>query len=107
MCSIPNVHEDTVLLYSDLSRRQVRSLIFHLLYAAEAHQYEDSLEAIADSLSRGYKIDIPTDSHLFQTSQEVIAKRDELDQYVKPYLQNWRFERIGVCTKLILRYFHI
>jgi hypothetical protein len=28
------------ILYNDLSRRDVRSLIFHLLYAAEAFDYQ-------------------------------------------------------------------
>ena len=27
-----------------------------------------------------------------------------LDEECKPLLSNWRFERLGMCTKLILRY---
>src|SRR5579872_5056152 len=30
--------------------------------------------------------------------------RDELDEKFKPLLENWRFERIGTSTKLILRF---
>ncbi len=98
------VSEDTVLKSDDLSRRDLRALIFHLLYAAEAQEYEDSLESIADSLSRGFKIDIPFDGHAFQTAEQVINQRKALDEHIMPYLQNWRFERIGMCTRLILRY---
>jgi len=91
--------------YDSLSRRQVRSLIFHLLYAAESHEYDDeSLESIADMMSRGYGIEIPFDSEAFKTAKEIVQHREQLDTLIMPYLHNWRFERIGQCTKLILRY---
>ncbi len=93
-----------LLAYKDLSRREVRGLIFHLLYAAEGNSYEDSLESIADNITRGFAIEIPFDSQAFATAQNVIHHTDELDKHIKPYLQNWRFDRVGLCTKLILRY---
>ncbi len=99
----PIEHTD-VLAYKDLSRRELRGLIFHLLYAAEGNSYEDSLESIADNLTRGFGIEIPFDSQAFATAQDVIHHTDELDRRIKPYLQNWRFDRVGLCTKLILRY---
>ena len=34
----------------------------------------------------------------------VINERDALDEQYKPLLSNWRFERVGVSTKLILRF---
>ena len=89
--------------YDDLSRRDVRSLIFHLLYAMEAFNYEESLDAIVDNFNHGFNLEIPRDSEVFQVAQAIIALRDELDTKIKPLLINWRFERIGVCTKLILR----
>ena len=33
----------------------------------------------------------------------MIENRQMLDDAIKPLLHNWRFDRIGVCTKLILR----
>ena len=108
MCSL--VKGDASLLetehipYASLSRRQIRSLVFHLLYAAEGHSYEDSLESIADNLKRGFDVDIPLDSEVFKTAQEIIAHKDDIDARIKPFLQNWRYDRVGVCTKLILRY---
>ena len=105
MCLLhDNLLNDQIISYKDLSRRQVRSLIFHILYAAESHEYKDSLESIVDNLSRGYSIDIPLDSPAFQTAQSIIVHKDELDKEIMPYLQNWRFERIGCCTRLILRF---
>lgn len=104
MCSVMCDNPDDIVLYKDLSRREIRALIFQLLYAAESHDYQDSLESIADNLSRGYNIEIPHVSQAFQSAQAIVSNRDILDKHIMPFLHNWRFERIGCCTRLILRY---
>ena len=90
--------------YNDLSRRDVRALIFYLLYAAESFDYEESLSAIVDNFNRGFEVNIPLDSEVVHVASDIIEQRDHLDQQYKPLLSNWRFERIGVITKLILRF---
>jgi N utilization substance protein B len=95
---------ETPLSYDDLSQRAVRSLIFHLLYAAEAHDYETSLDSIVENFNRGFDLEIPRHGKVFQVAQQVIDQRDALDEFYKPFLTNWRFDRIGVATKLILRF---
>ncbi|TET35536.1 transcription antitermination factor NusB [Candidatus Dependentiae bacterium] len=90
--------------YNDLSRRDVRSLIFYLLYASESFDYQESLDAIVDNFNRGFDIDIPVDSEVVKVAQSVIDERDALDDQYKPLLSNWRFDRVGVSTKLILRF---
>jgi len=89
--------------YDGLSRRKVRSLSFHLLYAAESFDYDNSLESIIDSFNRGFNLDIPLDRGVVKMVQSVIDERHKLDKIIEPLLDNWRLERIGVCTKLILR----
>lgn len=84
-------------------KRQERALIFHLLYAAEGFEYHESLEAIVDNFNRGFEQNIALESDVFRIAQAVITERDALDEAIKPFLANWRFERISVCTKLILR----
>jgi len=91
------------IAYEDLSRRDIRSLIFHLLYAMDAYEYSISLETAIDDFNRGFDIEIPFDSEVARITQSVIDERQALDELVKPLLINWRFERIGLCTKLILR----
>ncbi len=90
--------------YNDLTRREIRSLIFHLLYAMESFNYEDSLESIVDNFNRGFDLNIPHESEVVKIAQAVIDARDELDKFIQPLLINWRLERIGVSTKLILRF---
>lgn len=86
-----------------LSRRDVRSMIFHLLYAMEAFDYQESLEAILDNFNRGFNMDLKKTDQVFVIAQAILAKQDALDEIYKPLLDNWRFDRIGIPTKLILR----
>lgn len=96
--------EQKPLSFNDLSRRDVRSLIFHLLYVAEAFDYQESLETIIDNFNRGFQVDIPRDSKVFLVTQTIINDRSLIDQIYQPLLTNWRLERVSVCTKLILRF---
>jgi N utilization substance protein B len=96
-------HEQPILC-SNLSQRELRSLIFHLLYAAESHEYSMSLQSIVDIFNRAYGLDIKFDSTIMITAQAIIDTRDQLDTMIVPLLINWRFERLGVITKLILRF---
>jgi len=89
--------------FSKLSRRDKRALIFHLLYAAESFNYEISLASIVDNFNRGFGLDIPLDSNILKITQAVIDDKAQLDKKIEALLDNWRLERIGVCTKLILR----
>lgn len=101
---VEDVAEKHITDYNDLSRRAVRSLIFHLLYTAEAHDYDCSLQSIVDNYNRGFELSIPFDSEVVKTAQQVVNLRDELDEDVKPLLVNWRFDRLSTVTKLILRF---
>jgi N utilization substance protein B len=99
-------NSDTIIAisYNDLSRRDVRSIIFHLLYAMECFDYQTSLDEIIDNFNRGFALDIPHVSEASNVARKIIETRSELDECFKPFLINWRFERIGTCTKLILRF---
>jgi N utilization substance protein B len=89
--------------YAELSRRDIRSLIFHLLYAAESHEYNTPLLTIVDNLNRGFDLDIPFESEAVRVAHAVIEQRDLLDAQYTGLLANWRPDRVSVCTKLILR----
>lgn len=86
------------------SRRKFRSLLFHILYAVDAFDYEVSAASVAEKLNAEYETDIPLNGEIVFQVDSVAAKRLELDQVLIPFLENWRFERIGKCTLLVLRY---
>lgn len=88
--------------YGRLSRRAVRSLMFHLLYAMDAFGYEVSLDDIIDEFNQGFEADIPHEGEIPETVAAIIKERKELDEFLSPLFANWRLERIGCCTHLIL-----
>jgi transcription antitermination factor NusB len=83
--------------------RKRRSLIFHILYALDAHNYEASIPAIIDIFNRGFEQQIEVGGEEQKTCEAIIASREEIDEFLRPLLANWRLERVGVCTRLILR----
>jgi transcription antitermination protein NusB len=110
MCSLLSSSENSIAqegelghkAYDDLSRRDVRSLVFHFLYAAEAFEYQEPLQSIVENFNRGFDLNVPCDSELFHIVEAIINDRDMLEKIYEPFLSNWRTERISVCTKLIL-----
>lgn len=95
-------HEEPVK-FSKLSRRDLRSLIFHILYAYDANNYQVSLESLVDNLNRGFDLDVPLDSEPVKMVQQIADRREELDKTIEKFLANWRLERLSVSTRLILR----
>lgn len=85
------------------SRRDFRSLIIQLLYVMESFDYTISLESVIHNFNREYEMDIPLDGEVATISRSVIHDREVLDEMVKPLLANWRLERLGTCTRLVLR----
>lgn len=87
-----------------LSRRDERALIFNLLYAADSFDYQNSLESIVDNYNRGFELSLTMEDPVVVIVKNIIQENQKLDDAFKPYLSNWRLERVGTCTKLILRY---
>jgi N utilization substance protein B len=93
-----------VVAYNDLSKREIRGLILHVLYSLESLDYEDSLMSVIDNFNRGFELAIPMNSELVKTVDSIVTHKNELDQAYMPYLDNWRVERISIMVKLILRF---
>ncbi len=86
-----------------LTARDVRALVFHLLYAIDAHDYDTPLQSVVDNINRGFSLDLPFDHKVVTIAREIVQHREELDASYIPFLKNWRIERVGICTKLVLR----
>jgi N utilization substance protein B len=84
------------------SRRDERHLAFYLLYAIDRSEYELSLSDAVALFEQGFECTIPSDSFPLMVVQGVVEGRDQFDQLLTPHLKNWRLERLGCCTKLIL-----
>ncbi len=86
-----------------ISMRDIRSLAFHFIYAAEQFNYEVDLNTIVEEFEKGFHLEIPRDSYAITVAEHTINMREQLDDEIKPFLQNWKLERLGLCTRLILR----
>lgn len=98
-----NYNNDSI--FSDnLEKKDQRSLIFHLLYAVDSHNYDVSLEKIVESFSNNFGIIIKLDSDVFKKAEQIIKDKDIIDQQLLPLIStSWRPERLGTITRLILR----
>lgn len=103
ICCSEDQNFDKPIRYAELSRRDVRSLIFHILYAFDAYDYQVSVESIVDNLNRGFDLDIPLQGEAVHMTQSIADSREALDKVIEKFLANWRLERLGVSTLLILR----
>jgi len=88
---------------SPKSRRDERFLAFHLVYAVDRFDYELSLTEIAQHFRSGFEVAFEDDAYAMQIAQGAINEHVELDKMIKPVLKHWKFERLGCCTRLILR----
>lgn len=87
---------------SDFTRRETRSLIFHLLYAMESFDYDIEMSELVKTFNEGFETNISEDGEIAQAAASIVEKREELKEYLVPFFANWRIERIGSCTRLIL-----
>jgi len=85
------------------SRRDIRFLAFNLLYAVDRFDYSVSLDQVIQNFQDGFDLEIPHDSYAIEMVIGAMEMRKELDEEIKPMLKNWKLERLGCCTHLILR----
>jgi len=87
-----------------LSQREKRSFIFHVLYMLDSFDYDISASAAVQNVAHGFDIPVHIEPEFVEIVESIVDSRMQLDESLKPFLTNWRFDRLGVCTKLILRY---
>ncbi|MFH1831177.1 MAG: transcription antitermination factor NusB [bacterium] len=84
------------------TRRNERISAFNFLYAVDRSDYQTDLSEVIKNFEIGFNIQIPEKSFALQLAHSAIENRDALDQQINPHLKNWKLERLGCCTKLIL-----
>jgi N utilization substance protein B len=108
-----DLHQDNVVPDEDFgpwqpefslaTRRDERQLAFCLLYALDRAEYSIPLEDVEQSFEKGFDFKIPQGSFAVKLVRGVVDHMQQLDDQLKPYLKNWRLERLGCCTHLVLR----
>jgi len=85
------------------SQRDLRALAFSLLYAVDRHENNITVDAVADLYRKCFELELEQDSFALVLARGVSDEIVVLDDHIKPLLKNWKFERLGCCTRLILR----
>ena len=85
------------------SRRDERVFAFNLIYAADRFDYSVDLAQLVESFSSGFEVAVSEENFAIRIARDVIDNRESLDEEVMPFLRNWKIDRLGCCTRLILR----
>lgn len=85
------------------SRKDERVIAFFITYAVDRFDYDVEVADVLDQFKLGFDIDIPHDSFAVLLAKGAVHDYTQLDEQIKPHLKNWKIERLGCCTRLILR----
>jgi N utilization substance protein B len=85
------------------SRRDMRALAFHFLYAIDRLDYAVPLDDVVQCFRTGFNVVVDDDSLAIKMARGTLEIREELNQEIKPLLRNWKLERLGCCTRIILQ----
>lgn len=84
-----------------MKRTELRELVFKTLYQLENNKTELTVEEAINYLVADFK----GEQYLYVKNfvNEVIDKKEELDEIFKPHLKNWTLERLLKTDRIILR----
>lgn len=85
------------------TQRDLRVLAFYLVYAVDRSDYTISLVDLVDLYAEEFDLFVEANSLAVELADGAITRRDEFDEAVRPLLKNWKLERLGCCTRIILR----
>lgn len=105
MTSSPHnrTESETVILCDTLAARDQRTIIFYILYIIDACNYELSPAASIAQFSSGFLCSIHPEGDIALRINAIASQRHDLDEHIRPLLQNWKLERLSVATRLVLR----
>lgn len=85
------------------SRRDERRLALYLVYMVDRSEYTITLDTAAKQFEEHFFLDPHSAPFAMALARGAIDQREQFDEMIKPYLKNWKLERLGCCTRLILR----
>ncbi len=93
---------DALVAVNPVTRRQLRALAFHYVYALDRGDYQESVADVAQAFTENFGLQ-PGDHHFaLAIAQGVIDNHARYAEIIQPFLEHWRFDRLGCCTRLVL-----
>ena len=83
-------------------RRQAREIVLKILYQIEVS--DENPTTVLDSFwERNQNVNASVKDFASDLAKGILKKYEELDNIIKQKLKNWRFDRVAVIDKNILR----
>ncbi|MDQ5940965.1 MAG: transcription antitermination protein NusB [Candidatus Dependentiae bacterium] len=93
---------DELVAVNPVTRRQLRALAFHYIYAVDRSDYQEDLADVSARFLEGFSLKPSDNEFSFKLAQGVIDNRVRYGKVIEPLLEHWRFDRLGCCTQLVL-----
>ncbi|MDQ5890647.1 MAG: transcription antitermination protein NusB [Candidatus Dependentiae bacterium] len=93
---------DELITVQPVTRRQLRALAFHYVYALDRSDYQGSLEDVSRLFLDGFGLKPGDHTFALNIAQGVVENHVRYETVIQPLLEHWRFDRLGCCTRLIL-----
>ncbi|MDK2945545.1 transcription antitermination factor NusB [Geotoga petraea] len=82
----------------------VREFSFTILFQLNYRELnEEDIEFLIEENSKDAKLDQKSINQSKKYIQDLLSKREEIDNNIKKQLKNWKFERLGFVEKTSLR----
>lgn len=85
------------------TQRAQRALALQLLYAIDRSNYELGAHEAINLFLENYNLEIGSDDFAVQMVYGVVAKNAIMEKIISEFSSNWKTERIGCVTKIIIK----
>jgi len=93
---------DELVVVEPISRRQLRALAFHYMYAIDRGDYTETVGEVAEKFKEFYGLTAHDNAFVLTMVQGVIENQARYQKMLQPILEHWPVDRLGCCTRLIL-----
>jgi len=93
---------DELIAIDPTTRRQLRALAFHYLYALDRSDYQDPLDEVVERFLEGFGLKPKDHEFALRLARGVVENRGRYEAIVAPLLEHWRFDRLGCCTRIVI-----
>lgn len=85
------------------TQRAHRSLALQMLYSIDRFDYKVGVDEIIELFYKNYKVEIEPEDFSVHLVSGVLEHNQELEEQISALSANWKAERIGCITKLVLK----
>ncbi len=85
------------------TQRAQRALALQLLYSVDRSNYEITAQEAIELFLKNYNLEVNPGDFAIEMVHGVVEKNDLVEKIISQYSSNWKTERIGCVTKIIIK----